>query len=186
VGLSGHPQTKAEVSRELDLTTQSICAQKLLLKLRLHTTPRFSSLTLQAETEKVSFQPPMREWQAWLNNAKKFCSQSNTFSDSRYIFCGASIYVINLWAFTVSSLHYTALHCCSLDFSAKLKCYNVLYPACHHLAMAQQKQGSCIFNQLLSSSTPHPGSLSRQANSKETQCNDSVTEEVLSFGLLFD
>lgn len=145
---------------------------QLLLKLQLHTTPRFSSLTLPAETEKVSFQPPIQEWQAWLNNAMKFCSQSNTFYWQQIYFlrslnlCNPSLSFHRL-LFTLHSLLLFWL-------LSQIQVQHMLRPARHQLVTAQQKDGSCIFNRRPLSSTPHSRTLSCQVNSKETQCNEAV------------
>lgn len=149
-----------EVSRELNIRIQSQCALKLLHKLQLLTTPRFSSLTRPTETEKVSFQPPIQEWQAWLNNAMEFCSQSNTFSDSRYIFCRASICVIHLWAFTdfCFTRHCSLMLASNPNSSATCALFYLSSIGDNRT----KKDGSCIFNQLPSSCTTHPGSLTCQ------------------------
>lgn len=129
--------------------------QKLLLKRESHTTLKFSSFTLRAETEKVSFQPPIQAWQAWLNNAV------NAFSDSRYIFYGASMYVKHIWALTDSSLS-TLLPDVVLWLPTHTQVLHVLYLS--SVGGRPQRDGLCIFSLLLSSWYPP----SCQANSKET------------------
>lgn len=149
---------------------------KLLLQLLLYNTHQDFHRSLDSPTlKKVSFQPPVQKWEAWLNGAMKFCIQSNTFSDSQSIFCGASICVIHLWAFTDSSCFLLLL---LFWLPTQTQVLHVLFPTCHQLVTAEQKDCSCIFKQLPSSCTPHPGSLSCKANSKVTPCTEAVTEEV--------
>lgn len=127
-------QTRAQVSRESDVRTQGHCVLKLLLKLQLQTAPRFSSLTRQAGTEKVSFQPPVQEWQAWLNNAMKFCSQSDTFSDSRFIFGGACNPSPSFHRFP---LYMTPLVVSLFWLPTQTQVLHVLYPTCHRLSSSR-------------------------------------------------
>lgn len=144
MGLSGHPQSQTEVSRDLDIWAQSYCVQNCFLSYSCSPHQGFSSLTPQAETEKVSFQPHMHEWQAWVNNAVKFWSCSMHFLTADIFSVELQFNVIRLWGFTDLLLQNIDSHPIVACHQKPKCCILVNLPPT--TSNNRAKNGSCIFN----------------------------------------
>ena len=155
-----------KVSRESDIRTQSHCVLKLFLKVQLHNTKQgfHPSLGRRGLRRSVRSHPYRNDRHDWIMQWNSGVTPIH-FLTADTFFCRAAIYVIHLWAFTDFSFTWL----CALMLLFRLLIPKLKYRTCYELLTAEQRDGLCIFNQLLSSCTPHPGSLSCRA--RETHCN---------------